>query len=75
MHYPVNICCFCYKQMVSFIYLFFLADVERYSDKYQNMEPSDNTNEWSPGKCFIWECMFPNIKGLNVLLKLDLRCY
>ncbi|GAA6083564.1 hypothetical protein Q7C36_006820 [Tachysurus vachellii] len=23
-------------------------DVERYSDKYQNMEPSDNTIEWSP---------------------------
>lgn len=23
-------------------------DVERYSDKYQNVEPSDNTIEWSP---------------------------
>ncbi|XP_060777828.1 RNA polymerase III subunit GL b isoform X2 [Neoarius graeffei] len=23
-------------------------DVERYSDKYQNLEPSDNTIEWSP---------------------------
>uniref|UniRef100_A0A4W4G715 DNA-directed RNA polymerase III subunit n=1 Tax=Electrophorus electricus TaxID=8005 RepID=A0A4W4G715_ELEEL len=25
-------------------------DVERYSDKYQNGEPSDNTIEWSPGR-------------------------
>lgn len=25
-------------------------DVERYSDKYQNSEPSDNTIEWNPGE-------------------------
>ncbi|XP_053484256.1 RNA polymerase III subunit GL b isoform X3 [Ictalurus furcatus] len=28
-------------------------DVERYSDKYQNVEPSDNTIEWSPGRAVI----------------------
>lgn len=56
---------------------FLLLDVERYSDKYQNTEPSDNTIEWSPGTClfFFSECSLPDMIGLDVQLELRLHYY
>ena len=38
--------------------LFWLLDVERYSDKYQSAEPTDNTIEWDPGEFFLIIILF-----------------
>lgn len=62
------------KQQLEFFFLLLLVDVERYSDKYQNVEPSDNTIEWSPGNTFYLRMLFTMI-GMDVQCELRLhRC-
>uniref|UniRef100_A0A8C7VUA6 DNA-directed RNA polymerase III subunit n=1 Tax=Oncorhynchus mykiss TaxID=8022 RepID=A0A8C7VUA6_ONCMY len=37
------------------------TDVERYSDKYQNSEPSDNTIEWNPDRKSKWMIQYTSL--------------
>uniref|UniRef100_A0A8C7FUI2 DNA-directed RNA polymerase III subunit n=1 Tax=Oncorhynchus kisutch TaxID=8019 RepID=A0A8C7FUI2_ONCKI len=51
-------------------------DVERYSDKYQNSEPSDNTIEWNPDRgswfsLMIGFCPFLSVTDTSLSTRVD----
>lgn len=56
--------------LVIWSYFVLLTDVERYSDKYQKIETSDNNLEWKPGEWFMSAIHFSDISVLFIYFSL-----